>query len=30
VKMAPVAGLAPARTRLKNEARGSLHSRVRD
>ena len=28
VKLAPVAGLAPARTRLKDETRGSLHSRA--
>jgi hypothetical protein len=28
VKLAPVAGLAPARARLKDEARGSLHSRA--
>ena len=28
--MAPVAGLAPARTRLKGEALGSLHSRAFD
>ena len=27
--MAPVAGLAPARTRLKDEALGSLHSRAK-
>jgi len=27
--MAPVAGLAPARTRLKGEALGSLHSRAK-
>src|SRR5678815_1874537 len=26
--MAPVAGLAPARTRVKDEALGSLHSRA--
>ena len=26
--MAPVAGLAPARTRLKDETLGSLHSRA--
>ena len=30
VEMAPVAGLAPARTRLKGEALGSLHSRAFD
>ena len=29
-EMAPVAGLAPARTRLKGEALGSLHSRAFD
>ena len=28
VEMAPVAGLAPAKTRLKGEALGSLHSRA--
>ena len=28
-KMAPVAGLAPARTRLKDEELGSLHSRAK-
>ena len=27
-EMAPVTGLAPVRTRLKGEARGSLHSRA--
>ena len=27
-EMAPVAGLAPARTRLKDEVLGSLHSRA--
>ena len=29
-KMAPVTGLAPARTRLKGEALGSLHSRAEE
>ena len=29
-EMAPVAGLAPARTRLKDEALGSLHSRAKE
>ena len=30
LKMAPVAGLAPTRTRLKGEALGSLHSRAKE
>ena len=30
VKLAPAAGLAPARTRLKDETLGSLHSRAFD